>query len=182
MLKWEQFLLKNISADGTISAIDQRQLVIRNFCTYGLYPFLRKKGYAWRFDANELTGKILRLLHFAYRGQKVYVEDANASFDPEHKLLYWHALDTDYWETFWDTWGSIEDFAEDGFAYQLRFSLPHYVWNWIDLDRSPRAIKLERDLHDPDGDMHAEGRHKEKDDPYLQDLLLGTTIYDKHRL
>jgi len=112
-------------------------------------------------------------MYFAYRKKKVYVEEYNWDWDPEHKLMYWHVLDTDTWDTLWETWGSIEGFT-------LHYSLPFYVWNWLDLEKSPRAIKLERDLYDPD-EVHVEVR-KEKEDPYLQDLMVGTTIYDKHRL
>jgi hypothetical protein len=173
MLSWESWLLEQISLDGSISYISSRQHVIREFCIKGLYPFIKSKGYAWRINQETLTAKVLRLMYFAYRKKKVYVEEYNWDWDPEHKLMYWHVLDTDTWDTLWEKWGSIEGFT-------LHYSLPFYVWNWLDLEKSPRAIKLERDLYDPD-EVHVEVR-KEKEDPYLQDLMVGTTIYDKHRL
>ena len=185
MLKWEAWLLQPISMDGTISTIVQRQIAIREFCYQGLYPFIRSKGYTFHINKEILTAKVLRLMYFAYRKKKVYAEDYNAEWDPEHKLMYWHAIDTDKWNGLWETWGNIDDFNDEtGYAYRFRFSLPEYVWNWIDLEKSPRAIKLEKDLCDPEGlEPHVELRgQKEKEDPYLQDLLVGTTIYDKHRL
>ena len=185
MLKWQAWLLQPISMDGTISTIIQRQLAIQSFCYQGLYPFIRSKGYAFHISKEILTAKVLRLMYYAYQKKKVYTEDYNAEWDPEHKLMYWHAIDTDKWDELWSVWCNIDDFHDEtGFAYGLRFSLPSYVWNWIDLEKSPRAIKLEKDLSDPEGlESHVETRgQKEKEDPYLQDLLVGTTIYDKHRL
>ena len=185
MLKWEAWLLQPITLDGNISTVLQRQLAIRAFCYQGLYPFIRSKGYVLRIDKETLTAKVLRLMYFAYRKKKVYAENYNWEWDPEHKLMYWHVIDTDKWDELWLTWGNIDDFNEEsGYAYRFRFSLPTYLWNWIDLEKSPRAIKLERDLYDPDGvETHIEMRGpKAKEDPYLQDLLVGTTIYDKHRL
>lgn len=184
-LSWTSWLLEDISVDGTISNIMARQTVIEDFCFNGLYPFIKTKGYVWNIEKEVLTGKVLRLLYFAYRKKKVFVEDYNRDWNPEHKQIYWSVVDTDAWDTLWNTWGKIEDFDDEtGFAYRLRFSLPNYVWNWLDLEKSPRAIKLEKDLYDPDNqDVYIESRgQKVKEDPYLQDLLVGTTIYDKHRL
>jgi hypothetical protein len=184
-LSWTSWLLEEISLDGTISNILPRQTVIQKFCLNGLYPFIVSKGYVWRIEKDVLIAKVLRLMYFAYRKKRIFVEDYNYDWNPEHKQIYWSAVDTDAWDTLWTTWGMMEDFDEQtGFAYRLRFSLPNYVWNWLDLEKSPRAIKLEKDLYDPDTqDVYSELRgQKAKEDPYLQDLMVGTTIYDKHRL
>ena len=52
------------------------------------------------------------------------------------------------------------------------------VYNDIGINRNYNS------LYDPDNqDVYIESRgQKVKEDPYLQDLLVGTTIYDKHRL
>jgi hypothetical protein len=183
MLSWTAWLLENISMDGTITTIVPRQEAIRIMCHTGLYPFIEKEGYKWRHSKEILTAKVLRLLYFSYSKKTVLIENYHSDWDPEHQSLYEHLFDTDRWSDFWEIWGKIEDFDDEtGFAYRLRFRLPYHVWNWIDLETSSRTAEIENSLYETESGVYNRNVRelKEKEDPYLQDLLMGTTTYDKH--
>jgi hypothetical protein len=145
-----------------------RQEAIAFFCSNGLLPMIEKEGYRLCISEQELTRLVLKCLYAVYQGKRVVPKDLHkgTSHERDHYFHFMFKVDTQRWLQFWDTWGSLQDFQEQAYAYNVRFQLPELIWSWIDLEHSPAAIFLEEELQEEDWQAEVA---KGKEDPYLQD-------------
>lgn len=176
LLSWSNWLNQMVYFDTEVM---KRHVAIALFCRDGLMPFIKREGYIWALDQHKLTERVLQLLYLYYKGKRVITQDKQEGWDPEHKLYYEHLLDTDKWLDFWDSWGFIDGFGEDDYAYNVRYTLPHHAWNWLNLEASSTVKKVEESLYDPEETVkvsYARG----KDDPYLLDMMQGNFVVDRH--
>lgn len=168
---WDSWVRKPIFADDGVYNIAPRHVVMSDFIKYGVFPFMRKKGYRMRLDPAKVTASFLRYLFEVYLGSTIRMNDAYPNCLQDHRDEFDHRLDSLALEEFWEAWGSIEDFQEFHYAYNVRFSLTEFLWYWIDLYNSPITIKIETILDEVDN-IEGVQRSREprgKEDPYLHD-------------
>lgn len=165
---WDYWINEPIYTDkGTINIVKRKQ-AIASFCVDGLLPFLENAGYRIYYKDTELIHIVLSLLFAVYQEKTVKPIRVPCDYYNEQYELYSYKLDTLSWEEFWNRWGDIEDFEEDSFAFKLRAIFPLFIWSWLDLDNSPTAIELWKEIEEQE---YHDDVSKGKDDPYLQDTL-----------
>lgn len=167
---WPYWINEPIYISENGIAYGKRKNVIAEMCVKGLIPFVKQGGYCFRYSETELVKQILVLLFTLHRGKQVCpkVLQIDIPYEQEQYYRFHHNLDTMDWLQFWETWGGIQDFEEGSFAYKFRFQLPEFVWSWLQFDRSPAVMKLEKEIEEDD---YLDELSKGKDDPYLQDTL-----------
>jgi hypothetical protein len=163
---WDYWINEPVFLDGGVMNILKRKQAISIFVKEGLVPFIEKAGYRFHYTDVELVHVMLCLLYRLYEGKNVIAHERVEKNMLEHLWLYEYRLDSTAWARFWKTWGSSQDFEEGRFGECLRYKLQTFVWSWIDMDRSPASIQLERELEDQE---NQEEFSKGKEDPYLQD-------------
>ena len=168
---WNRWLQQSVFVDAGAYTTSPRVQAIERFVTDGLYPFLQDFGYQWRYSEEDITNKLLHLL-FAYRqGQTIVMRD----LQPQEDLFdqYTYLVDASAWDSFWQSWGNLEDFCEDGYASQFRYHIDYFAWNYLDLENSSitqaiyEEIEMKQEL---DEQTPGTEKSKGKNDPYLQDL------------
>lgn len=162
-VSWDYWVEEPI---GLGTQILPRKEAIYTFCIEGLIPMLQDAGYTLRYSPVEASRHLLRLLFHVSRKQKVMPKSTQEDYPIEQYHHFCFCLDTMDWIAFWETWSSLQDFHDDGYAYRMRFQLPEFVWSWLNLESSPSAVQLADDLEEED---YAEDVSKGKEDPYLQD-------------
>jgi hypothetical protein len=181
-MKWEQWLTKNIFMDDGVYNYAPRHLVISDFVKSGLMPLIKQMGYHTQYTPKIITEKILRIMWFMYEGKTLYPLNKQNEFPHEHYETYRLKLDDGLWDHFWRKWKDIQDFSVDhGYAWRLQYSLPLFIWNWLDLPNSRAFLELEHEYEDMYADDdHAYSSKGRNEDPYLNDLRSGNIILDKH--
>jgi hypothetical protein len=165
---WEYWINEPVYLDGGVFNIVKRKQAIAIFVKEGLVPFIEKSGYYFEYSDVKLAHILLTVLYRLYEGKQILAHPRYDKYVDEQMFLYDHLFDTMAWDRFWSVWGSYQDFQEGRFGESLRYKLPGLVWSWIDLERSPRAIRLEKDLEEQE---NQEEFPKGKEDPYLQDTV-----------
>ncbi len=160
---WGYWLNEPIYLDKGITNIVKRKEAIRIFCIDGLIPFLKRAGYVFYYNDNEVVKQTCRLLFTFYIGKKVKALPIQYENMKEHFDEYECRLGQGDWENFWATWGSIQDFEQDRYGFEMRYILPAILWSWIYFEHSPAIQQLERELQQ----LEEEDFSKGKDDPYL---------------
>lgn len=173
--KWLHWLEEPVYWRNSVTDGNKRCIVVHALCQQSLIPLVEKYGYTWAVSSHELTNSLLNLLYRMFQREKISFHDTQWGYDPEHFTEYTDRMDTDVWDHFWEYWGNYADFDEFGFAYDLRFTIYLFVWNHLNLSLS-RAV-IEKEQYDSDDNENPQP--KGKDDPYLQDMVLG--IQDKHK-
>jgi hypothetical protein len=180
---WKEFLEENIFADESPDSVHPRHEVILDFCTRGLGPFLESFGLTWKINRKLLTSKVLRLLYELKHRHHFIIQNVQYEYEEEYYDHYLYLLNSSEWEYFWNIWKSISDFSEDSFGYKARFKIPLLVWNQISIEHSRGFDTVRIDLdeqHQLEEYLKLDRTAKGKDDPYLQDILHGNIIFDKH--
>ncbi len=168
---WEKWTRETIFADDGVYNYGPRHLVIRDFVQRGLMPFVRNKGYSFSNNSEKVTKSLLRYLFALYLDEKVIFKNPHKEDYDDHFDEFEHVFDFVEMEPFWDRWGSIQDFGQDRYAYKFQATLPYFVWAHLNLQNSPRYIKLEKQFDEVE-EMEKELRQrdpKHKEDPYLVD-------------
>lgn len=160
------WLNEPIYTDSGVTSIEKRKHAIHSFCTRGLIPLLESHGYKFRFSDGDLYKNVIALLFNLFEGQKVKPYGIEINNQEEQYDTFCYSLDTDTWDHFWKTWGTIQDFEEDRYAHRLVYELPGFVWSWLDFEHSPTVVKLYAELEDVET---MEEGSKGRDDPYLQE-------------
>lgn len=180
---WDAWVRKPIFADEGVYNYAPRHIVMKEFIEHGVFPFMKSKGYRMRSNATNVTASFLRYLFELSLGSTIRMNDPHPNCLKDHREEFTHRLDSLEMEAIWDTWGSIEDFQEDHYAYKVQFVLPEFLWYWIDLENSPITIKIEAILDELDEiEATQVQRPKEsrgKEDPYLHDTNK-VTYEDRH--
>jgi hypothetical protein len=166
MDSWGYWLNESIYTDDGVYNIMKRKHALLDFCQHGLIPFLESAGYKLRFPEGEFYKVFLRLMFGLSKGHMIKPVINDCQYYEDQYDWFSYKLDTERWQKFWDIWGSLEDFSKDKYAYRLQFELAEFVWSWIDIDVSPSAIELYRELEEME---YQEEVTKAKDDPYLQE-------------
>lgn len=162
--RWYTWINEPIFLDET--TILPRKEAIAYFCKEGLFPFVKHQGYRFRLHDAGIIKYVLKVLFFISEKKKVY-PSAHAKEIPHLEEQYFHycsRLDTIAWMEFWETWKLFQDFQEGHYGYNFRFSIPEFIWSWIDLVDSETAIAVEQELDEKEYEDS-----KGKEDPYLQD-------------
>jgi hypothetical protein len=144
----------------------KRKHALLAFCQEGLIPFVESAGYKFRFAEGQLYRVFLRMMYSLYEGHKIKPMINDCQYYEDQYDFYSYKLDTETWQKFWATWGTLEDFTEDNYANCLQFELAEFVWSWIDVDVSPSALQLYKEIEEIE---YQEEVTKGKDDPYLQE-------------
>jgi hypothetical protein len=164
---WDYWINETVYFDGGVFNSMKRKQAIAIFVKEGLVPFVEGAGYFFEMNDVKLAHILLSLLYRLYEGKKVYPSPRYDRYvNDEQLFLYEHLFDSMAWDKFWAVWGSYQDFEEGRFGECVRYTLPSLVWSWIDLERSPRAIRLEKELEEQE---YQEEFPRGKEDPYLQD-------------
>lgn len=166
MIEWAYWINEPVFLDDGVMNIGKRKHAIAQFVHEGLLPFVHKAGYRLCLHEGELTVTLLRLLYALQNEKHVVPIQIEGDFLAEQYDLYCFTLDADMWMRFWKGWGTLQDFAEGSPGYKLQFSLSEFVWSWLDLETSEKALKLYEELED---DTYQDELAKGKEDPYLQD-------------
>lgn len=137
------------------------------FCDEGLLPLLEEAGYTLRLARQELRDILLRVLYELDAGKKIrplasHVENPHAH---KHETEFLQQLDTHTWLAFWEQWGEIEFLAPDHLP-SFHLLLPWLLWSWVDLEQSPQAEIVEKEIEEQD---YQDELSKGKEDPYLAD-------------
>lgn len=137
------------------------------FCEEGLLPLLERAGYRLRFSSKELRDTLLRVVYTLDSGKGVnplptHEEDPHAN---HHETEYRQQLDTQTWLAFWERWGEIE-FLPPERLLTFHLLLPGLVWSWVDLEQSPQAEIVEKEIEEQE---YQDELSKGKEDPYLLD-------------
>jgi hypothetical protein len=168
---WEKWVRTPIFADAGVYTIASRYAVILDFVERGLVPFVKKKGYIFFDNPEELTLSLLRYMFALYTNQQIIFKNHHKNAIPDHVLEFDHRFDSMEMEEFWEQWKDIEDFQEDRYAAILQHTLPNFLWSSIDLNDSPITIKIEKILDEVE-EMEAYEWKKDskgREDPYLQE-------------
>ena len=165
---WESWVRKPIYGDDGVYNVGPRYAVLEHFVKRGLFPFVKSKGFRLRGDEPKVLKSFLRYLFEVFLGSKVRFTNPYPNCLRDHKEEFDHRFDSLELEVFWDRWGSIQDFQEDAYAFQVRYTLPLFLWAWIDLENSPICIKIESILDEVE-EYEATREPRGKDDPYLQE-------------
>jgi hypothetical protein len=168
MTDWAYWINEYVYMNDGVYAVEKRKHAIGLFCTEGLLPLLKRGGYKVRLHRSDLIKNMLDLLYVKHKGHQAKPYGQEIDYAKEQYQYYCYRVDSEDWEQFWESWGSLQDFAEGGIGYSLRFSLPEFIWSWLDLDMSPAAIQLYKELEEEKYDDEVA---KGKDDPYLQDTV-----------
>lgn len=163
---WDYWINEPIYFDQGVSNILKRKHAMYFFCRDGLVPLLSNAGYTFFESDTKLTKQLLRLCFELSRGSKVIPTYQTWPYYIEQYDLYCHTFDTECWSIFWKKWGVLQDFEEGAYGHSLQFILPEFVWSWLNLDASPKAIRLEKELDEIED---YEELSKGRDDPYLQE-------------
>ncbi len=155
-----------IFVDKGVINIWKRKDALYSFCEEGIIPLIEKSGYRFKFNKAHLYKCIVNVVFTYFQGKSVAPYPVEDPYVVEQYDLYSYSLDSFVWENFWERWGTMQDFQEDGFAYKLRSVLPELLWSWIDLEISPKSIALHNELEEFE---ESEEGFKGKDDPYLQE-------------
>lgn len=142
----------------------KRWKMIRLFVTEGLVPFIEKYGY---FTSSRLqyiqdclaTGLFENsgLAHTESDWTGVYKYDNSSDLDAT--AHYHHVIGQAAWDTFWAKWGTWLDLSLQEFRGQdRRFDIQTFIWEHIDLSKSPQMKVLTELLTDP-YEEDTSGRH-----------------------
>ena len=164
--QWKYWVNEPIFLDAGISNILKRKQAYYLFCKEGLIPLFEDAGYRFSESPSYVTKKLLRLMFTVWKGLRVQPYRQECDFEEEQTTTFYYELDGEVWTSFWKQWQGFQDFDTDRFAYSFRYQLPAFLWSWVDVYNSPRAIQLEKELQDI---VTEEEISKGRDDPYLQE-------------
>ena len=171
-LRWETWVRQPIFATAGVYQISPRYSILFDFVQKGLVPFVKAKGYVFAKDTEGITLSLLRYLFALSQGERVKFNNPHKGCAQEHILEFEHRFDTLELDDFWERWGSIQDFQDGAYGYELRYSLPSFLWANLELKRSPIYEEIERalaELDEYEESIYGKKNPKERDDPYLQD-------------
>lgn len=166
---WRRWLLEEIAVDQDLVP---RHEAMESFCGDYLIPFVQQAGYTWACDTERLTERLLNLLFVMYQGKEVHYPNYHKNWNPVHFDDYTWVLNTEMWEHFWNEVPSIEDFREDKYAYDLRYQIYLFVWNYLSLENS-HVVKIKQqeleDINREDGRPPGQDEPPNSESPWGQD-------------
>ena len=163
---WLYWINEPIYLNKGVTQILKRKHAYYYFCKEGLFPFMKSKDYLLEGSPMKLAARLLRLVYHVWRGHHVEALPQDCNFKAEQFDLFCHSFDSLEWEQFWTRWEGFQDFEPGTFGYKFQYILPTFVWSWLDLDNSPAAYMLDKELMDL---LEEEEATKGRDDPYLQE-------------
>lgn len=166
MSHWGYWINEPVYLDTGVFNVEKRKHALTLFCKEGLLPFLKRAGYTLRLHEREVITNLLQMLYALHKGKRIEPVCLDVEYAKEQYDMYCYVLGYEEWEQLWKAWGSFQDFAEGGIGHSLRFTLPEFVWTWLNLETSPTAIQLYKEIEEEE---YEDELAKGKDDPYLQD-------------
>jgi hypothetical protein len=138
-MSWNDWLNEFIEWDSLYHV--PRRVAISRFVRNGLLPFIESKGYRVGCNANVLQSRIATGLYInqdeCAMGSKwdfARINDDYLEHDIDH---YWHVIDREAWDGFWEQWGTWTDVSLDSWrGPDRRMDIEHYMWTQINLQGS----------------------------------------------
>jgi hypothetical protein len=163
---WEYWINEPVFLDKGISNILKRKQAVSIFVKEGLLPLLESNGYKLILNEARLTKTLLQMLFALYKGEKIKPHLLDGNLPEEHLHYFEYRLDSSVWDSFWTQWGSFQDFEEGRCGESLRWTLPSFVWSWIDFESSTAIYQIQKEIEE---EIYQEEGSKGKEDPYLQE-------------
>ena len=169
-LTWNKWLNEDVYVGG--DSIVPRHVAVYTMCADGIFPFMKNAGYQLYSTEKKMTKDILYCMFQYYKGSRPNIPNRQ-NVQQELFEQFHHIFDSDVLCDFWDVWGSIKDFSEEGYAYRLQGELPCIVWNFIDFDGSSVTADI---LDDPESTEMMKG----PGDEAHQEVIRDANVKDRH--
>jgi hypothetical protein len=151
-----------------------RHVAIHRFVKDGLTPFVNSKGYSFACTPLVLQSRIATGL---YNNMGVSCSEsdwriavANNDYlegDVDH---FWHMMDSDAWEGFWEAWGRWTDVSEDSWrGPDRRIDIEQYVWTQISIEGSAQTRVVNSLAGIYEDYSEDRGNHHAREDVYLRE-------------
>ena len=152
-----------------------RKEVIAIFVNKGLYPWVKKNGWAWAITEKALRNQIASGLFINERkhtfSSNWSFKTSNMEYHDEYKHRFNHTFGPELWDDFWDTWGQWEDVdSSNDYGAHRRIDIQNYIWYQIDLESSAEAHIVDDLLFDEEDTNYlvsSSTTKRESDDIYL---------------
>ena len=125
----------------------KRGKILKGFLDEGLIPFINSMGYAIGTPPNVMFGEIASGL---YENRQCSTFDSKwnmkyycRNWTPEDRMHFYHVVDPDAWNGFWNQWKNMEDVSSFSFRGRDRqMDIEEYIWRQLDLDNSYQSEVL----------------------------------------
>ena len=149
-MRFEEWLNAPIRMNDCV--IISRKVWLTNFVKNGLYPMIKSRGYSWGITETHLRNCIATGLY----------ENIGIPY-------YYHIVNPETWDNFWNIWGRSSDLSEDsGRGQDRRLDIQDFVWGQLDLSSSPQTDVVNEMLEDYT-EMEPEDKRSSRIDIYLQE-------------
>jgi hypothetical protein len=170
-MDWNEWFYETISWKGDTYV--PRWRVLRHFVKDGLIPFLEKNGYSVAGTPyRELVSRIATGLY--ENRNRSCVESrwnfmlVNVDYSEGDEAHWYHIMNQEKWDAFWDTWGQWTDVSLDTWrGDDRRIDIQAYCWTQINLENSFQTRVVNEHMGFTDDMNHMEDRHLE--DSYLRE-------------
>lgn len=179
---WTRWIHEDMYLDSGCINRMERWKATRAFLENGLIPLAKRHGFHISIPLQIVNARLLRVLFELSRGKRIRLAQTQQEYPSIYHDFYLQTMDTYVWDELWSSWGDIEDFSDSAYGHKVRALLPNFLWNQLDLERSPSIQDLEDEMEN-DGDEVFEQKptSKSKEDPYILDALQGSTYLDRHK-
>ena len=161
-LAWSRWCDADVAYDVIHEA--PRKVLIMNLVKNGIVPLFKNKGYVFSCDTRRIAECVARYIYFG----KVSHEAFNWDYRAEDYYHYYHVLDDDTWDEFWDVngkWADVEDVT-------VREGIRSCVWTLLDLYKSPVTEEVD-DMLGLNDEENMPASREDSRDPYLIDSANG---------
>jgi hypothetical protein len=171
MLSWNDWLEEHVYWKE-VELISRRRAIYR-FVKYGLIPLLNRHGYDTSPRIYDLCSRIATGLYInqgkSYTESKWDFCRTNYDYLEDDQRRFWHVIDADTWDIFWNRWGVWSDIdlmhwrGED-----RRIDIQEYTWTQINLERSVQT-QIVNEYLGIWKDSGEDGVQHSREDQYIRD-------------
>jgi len=151
----------------------KRGQIYKIFLHDGLLPLIEDMGYSVGTPLKKLYGYMVSGIYNSRERPSISSQwnmtHYTRRWAQEEKIHFYHIMNPDVWERFWNDWGEIEDFSEYSFrGRDRRTDIEDFIWRQIDLDISYQSEILYELMND-EYELESEEtqQHPKKVDVYL---------------
>jgi hypothetical protein len=177
--EWTRWIYQDVYLDSGCMNRMPRWKATQSFLENGLIPLAKRYGFAISTPLSIVNARLLRVIFELSKGHSVRLAKHQKDYPPQYYDLYMETMDIFVWDTVWNVWKEMEDFTNAAYGHKVQAILPSFLWNQLDLEKSPTIQDLEDDMED-EGD-ETKPTSKMREDPYILDALQGSTYLDRHK-